>query len=87
MKHGDRKLKQSKSVVEALRIERTNYNQKDFAEACGIPVKTYQRWVKGETEGRPTLVQLKALCRNLMIEKVEELPDDFSDKCYPKNND
>ena len=85
MKQGDQKLKQSKSVVEALRIQRTSLNQKDFAKACGIPVKTYQRWVSGETEARPTLTQLKAVCRNLMIEKVEELPDDFAEKHQVKN--
>ena len=75
-----RKLKQSDSILETLRIERTDFNQKDFAEACGIPLKTYQRWVSGETVGRPTLSQLKALCKNLNIEKVEELPNNFADK-------
>ncbi|MBW4535200.1 MAG: helix-turn-helix domain-containing protein [Pleurocapsa minor HA4230-MV1] len=80
MKHGDRKLKQSESMIEALRIERTNLNQKEFAEACKIPLKTYQRWILGKTETRPNLIQLKLLCKQLKIEKVDELPDDFSDK-------
>lgn len=80
MKHGDRKLKKSESVIEALRIERTNLNQEDFAKACNIPLKTYQRWVLGKTEGRPNLVQLKSLCKQLKIEKVDELPNDFSEK-------
>ena len=80
MKHGDRKLKQSESMIEALRIERTNLNQKEFAEVCKIPLKTYQRWILGKTETRPTLIQLKLLCKQLKIEKVDELPDDFSDK-------
>ena len=84
MKHGDRKLKQGKSVIEALRIERTDLNQKEFAEACKIPLKTYQRWVLGKTEARPNLTQLKALCEKLKIEKVAELPNDFSEKYYPK---
>ncbi|NJL51182.1 MAG: helix-turn-helix transcriptional regulator [Hydrococcus sp. SU_1_0] len=80
MKPGDQKLKHSKSVIEALRIERTSLNQKQFAEACSIPMKTYQRWVLGKTESRPNLVQLKKMCRLLKIEKVDELPDDFSEK-------
>lgn len=84
MKPGDQKLKHSKSVIEALRIERTNLNQKEFAEACSIPVKTYQRWVLGKTEARPNLVQLKNICRLLNIEKVNELPDDFSEKYQSK---
>jgi transcriptional regulator with XRE-family HTH domain len=84
MKHGDRKLKKSESVIEALRLERTNLNQKEFAEACQIPLKTYQRWILGKTEARPNLVQLKSLCKQLMIEKVDELPDDFSEKYQSK---
>ncbi len=75
-----RRLKESDSILETLRIERTNLNQKDFAKAVGIPLKTYQRWVSGETIGRPTLGQLKNLCRILSIEKIDELPDDFAEK-------
>ena len=78
MKHGDRKLKQSELIIEVLRIERTNLNQKEFAKACKIPLKTYQRWIQGKTETRPNLVQLKLLCERLGIEKVNELPDGFS---------
>ena len=85
MKHGDRKLKNSESVIEALRIERTTLNQKEFAEACNIPLKTYQRWILGKTEARPNLVQLKSLCKQLRIERVDELPDDFSEK-YQRNS-
>lgn len=84
MKQGDQKLKQSKSVIEALRIERTNLNQKEFAEACNIPLKTYQRWILGKTEARPNLVQLKALCEKLHIEKIKDLPDDFAEKYQHK---
>lgn len=67
-------------MIEALRIERTDLNQRDFAKACNIPLKTYQRWVWGKTEARPNLVQLKAVCKHLKIERVDELPDDFSEK-------
>lgn len=84
MKHGHQKLKHSESVIEALRIERTDLNQKEFAEACSIPLKTYQRWVLGKTEARPNLTQLKELCALLKIEKVSELPDDFSEKYESK---
>lgn len=80
MRNTYRRLKESDSILETLRIERTKLNQKDFAKACDIPLKTYQRWASGETVGRPTLKQLKALCRNLSIEKIDDLPDDFAEK-------
>lgn len=74
-----RKLKQeSDSPLEALRIERTNLNQDEFAMRCGIPRATYQRWVSGKTEARVTLGQLKKICQELNIERIDELPDDFS---------
>lgn len=79
MDKGAKKLKQLDSVFESLRIERTNYNQKQFAEVCKIPLKTYQRWISGKTEGRPNLLQLKALCKELKINSIEELPDDFAE--------
>ena len=84
MEKGHQKLKHSDSVLEALRIERTNLNQKEFAEACRIPLKTYQRWILGKTEGRPTLSQLKALCKILRIKYIDELPDDFAEKYSDK---
>lgn len=67
-------------MIEALRRERTNLNQKQFAEACSIPLKTYQRWVLGKTEARPNLSQLKEVCKLLKIERVDELPDNFFEK-------
>ena len=78
MEKGNQKLKHSNSVLEALRIKRTNLNQEQFAKACSIPLKTYQRWILGKTEARPTLIQLKKLCRMLQIQTIEELPDKFS---------
>ena len=78
-----RRLKESDSMIEALRIERTNFNQKEFLKRCGIPHKTYRRWITGETEGKLSLKQIKALCRELKIKSIEELPDDFAEK-YPK---
>jgi len=79
MKQGDQKLKHSDSVIEALRIERTNLNQQEFAKACLIPLKTYQRWVLGKTEARPSMVQLKRLCEILQIDRITDLPNDFSE--------
>ena len=68
---------ESNSPIEALRIEKTKLSQVEFAVRCGIPLRTYQRWVSGETESRPNLVQLKAICRELGIERVSDLPDTF----------
>lgn len=72
-----KRLEESDSPLEALRIERTNLSQVEFAVKCGIPLRTYQRWVSGETESRPSLIQLKAMCRELGIERIDELPDTF----------
>lgn len=84
-----KQVKNSNAILEILRTERTNLNQKEFAQACNIPLKTYQRWISGETIGRPTLRQLKALCSTLRIEKVRDLPDDFAatNSKLEKNNE
>ena len=87
MEKGYQKLKHSNSVLEVLRIERTNLNQKQFAEACSIPLKTYQRWILGKTEARPTLIQLKNVCRILQIKTIEELPDNFSQPYNQSKNE
>jgi transcriptional regulator with XRE-family HTH domain len=79
-----KKIKQeSDSPLDALRIERTNLTQDEFAMRCGIPRTTYLRWISGRTEARPTLPQLKNLCRELKIEKIDELPDDFGPQTKP----
>lgn len=70
--------------METLRIERTNLTQDDLAARCRIPRATYQRWITGKTLARPTLVQLKLLCRELQIEQISELPDDFG---IPKSSE
>lgn len=72
----DRRPQESESPLEKLRIERTNLSQAEFAVLCGIPLRTYQRWVSGETEARPTPKQWKAMMSWLQI-SVEEMPDDF----------
>lgn len=68
------------SVLELLRLERTKLTQDEFCFQCGIPRTTYQRWIRGVSPARPTIVQLKAIAKILGIEKVEELPDDFGIK-------
>ncbi|WP_414530956.1 helix-turn-helix domain-containing protein [Nodularia chucula] len=74
-----KKLKQeSDSPLDALRIQRTNLTQDEFAMRCGIPRTTYLRWISGRTEARPTIPQLKKICRELKIELINELPDEFS---------
>jgi transcriptional regulator with XRE-family HTH domain len=73
-----RKRKQeSNSTLETLRLTKTELSQDELAFRCGIPRATYQRWISGQTEAKLTLSQLKALCKELKIEKVEELPDNL----------
>lgn len=67
----------SQSQLENLRIERTNLSQDELAIKCGIPRSTYQRWISGKTIARPTIPQLKMLCEELRIERIEEIPDNF----------
>jgi transcriptional regulator with XRE-family HTH domain len=66
------------SAIEALRLERTQLTQDELAIRCGIPRSTYQRWIAGKTEAKLSLLQLKALCKELGIERIDELPDDFA---------
>ena len=72
-----RLLEESDSPLEALRIERTPYSQKEFAERCGIDLRTYMRWISGKTKAKLTPSQVKAICRELKITAFE-IPDDFS---------
>lgn len=72
-----RRLQESESVLESLRIERTSYTQEEFAKRCGIPRRTYMRWISGETEAKLTIHQIKALCKELKILKVDDIPNDF----------
>lgn len=73
----DRRLKQSNSPIETLRIARTNLSQTEFAVQCGIPLRTYQRWIYGTTEAKLTPIQWKMLMKVLNIQSLEEIPDDF----------
>ncbi|AOY84629.2 MULTISPECIES: helix-turn-helix transcriptional regulator [Moorena] len=76
----------SDSPLEALRIERTNLSQDELAIYCGIPRATYQRWVSGRTEARPTLRQLKLLCQRLGIEHIDQLPEEFGPPSSAERN-
>ena len=68
---------ESDSPLETLRIERTTLSQMDFALRCGIPLRTYQRWISGDTEARLTPRQWKAMMQLLKIQSMDEIPDDF----------
>ncbi|MEH2123080.1 helix-turn-helix transcriptional regulator [Nostoc sp.] len=68
---------ESDSPLDALRIERTDLNQDQLAMRCDIPRSTYRRWISGKTEARLTVSQFKKLCRELKIDRVEDLPDHF----------
>jgi len=70
-----RYLKESTSPVEALRIEKTNMNQEAFAKACGIPLRTYGRWIRGETKPAPTIKQIKQICEVLGIVYAKDIPE------------
>ena len=73
----DRRPQESESPIETLRIERTNCSQAEFAVQCGIPLRTYQRWVSGKTEAKLTPLQWKAIMQLLQIQSLDEIPDDF----------
>ncbi|OKH38340.1 transcriptional regulator [[Phormidium ambiguum] IAM M-71] len=77
MSRTNKRKQESDSVLETLRIERTQLSQDELAAKCGIPRATYMRWIAGKTEARPTLPQLKKLCKELGINHIDELPDDF----------
>lgn len=75
----DRRPQESQSPVEALRIQRTELSQTEFAVKCGIPLRTYQRWITGQTEAKLTPLQWKALMMILDIQSLEEIPDNFAE--------
>ncbi|MGD1952261.1 MAG: helix-turn-helix domain-containing protein [Leptolyngbyaceae cyanobacterium] len=60
-----------------MRLEHTQLIQDELAIRCGIPRSTYQRWISGKTEAKLSLKQLKALCQELGIERVDEMPEFF----------
>ena len=72
-----RRLSESDLPMETLRIEKTNFTQEEFVKMCGIPRKTYHRWITGKSPAKLTPKQVKSICRVLGID-VNEIPDDFS---------
>jgi len=70
--------KQSKEAESPLKIlrEGLNLTQEELARQCRIPLRTYVRWETGEATPRPTIPQVKALCRELGV-SIEDLPDEF----------
>ncbi len=72
------------SMFEALITERTDLNLTEFLKVVGIPHKTWRRWVTGETTAKLTLIQIKAICKTLKFNSVDELPNDFSEKYIRK---
>lgn len=72
----DKRPQESDSPLENLRIERTDLSQTEFAVRCGIPLRTYQRWVSGETDAKLTPRQWKTIMSLLRI-SIEQIPDDF----------
>jgi transcriptional regulator with XRE-family HTH domain len=71
----EKQPKEGEAPLRQLR-ERAGLTQEELARRCGIPLRTYQRWETGETAARPSIRQIKALCRELNI-PVEELPDEL----------
>jgi DNA-binding transcriptional regulator YiaG len=76
MRKKEKRVAGSESPIEALRIERTNLSQIEFVVHCGIPLRTYQRWINGDTEAKLSPRQWKALMQILNL-PPEEVPDDF----------
>ncbi len=74
-----RLLEESESPLDNLRIEKTNLSQEEFAKRCGIPLRTYTRWISGTTQAKLTPKQIKAICRELNV-SLDDIPDDFAKK-------
>ena len=72
----EKPAKEDQATLRQLR-ERTGLTQEELARRSGIPLRTYQRWETGETAARPSIPQIKALCRELKI-PIEDLPDEFA---------
>ena len=66
------------SALKQLR-DRLGLTQEELSRRCGILLRTYVRWETGEAMPRPTIPQVKALCRGLRV-AIEDLPDEFGPK-------
>jgi transcriptional regulator with XRE-family HTH domain len=76
---------EGESPLKILR-ERLNLTQEELSRRCNIPLRTYVRWETGEATPRPTIPQVKALCRELGI-PIEDLPDEFGPMRSQSEND
>lgn len=76
MRKKEKKKSEGESPIEILRMERTSFSQNEFVVHCGIPLRTYQRWINGDTEAKLSPRQWKALLAILNL-PPEEIPDDF----------
>ncbi|MBE9159735.1 helix-turn-helix transcriptional regulator [Nodosilinea sp. LEGE 06152] len=63
------------SPLEVLRMK-AGVTQEAVSEALGVTDHSYRNWVKGRSEARLTIRQVKALCAILKCE-LKDLPDDF----------
>jgi transcriptional regulator with XRE-family HTH domain len=70
-----REASKGESPLKQLR-DKLGLTQEELSRRCGIPLRTYVRWETGEAMPRPTIPQVKALCRELQI-SIEDLPDEF----------
>ncbi len=78
MPESSQKESKPESPLKQLR-DRLGLTQEELSRRCGIPLRTYVRWETGEATPRPTIPQVKALCRELGV-VIEELPDEFGPK-------
>lgn len=69
------KSPKAESPLKKLR-ENVGLTQQELATRCRVGLRTYIRWETGETVARPTIPQVKALCKELRI-PIEDLPDEF----------
>ena len=63
MNKNKKRLQESDSPLESLRIEFTELTQDEFIVQCGFARATYQRWVRGDSSPKPTPEQMVAICR------------------------
>ncbi len=75
VRQSNRRKQGSEIWLETLRLSRTQLSQDELAVLCGIPRATYQRWIAGKTEVKLSIPQLKALCQQFGIDRIQELPD------------
>lgn len=75
MPESNPKEQKPESALKQLR-DSLGLTQEELSRRCGIPLRTYVRWETGEATPRPTIPQVKALCRELGV-AIEKLPDEF----------